>query len=111
MPSSPPDCLTCGACCASPFVGEGYIQLEKDEESRLARKGLPVLVIVPDPEDRIVMLGTKHNGEGIRVCAALTGRVGKQVACNIYEERPTLCRQFEAGSPECHQARRAVGIE
>ncbi len=106
-----PDCLPCGACCASPFIGEGYIRLEKDEERGLARTGLPVLIIVPDPEDRIVMLGTKCNGEGIRVCAALTGRVGKQVACAIYEERPKLCRQFEAGSPECHQARRAAGID
>jgi uncharacterized protein len=106
----PPDCLTCGACCASPFVGEGYIQLNREEEQRLGRMGLPVLVVVPDPADRIVMLGTKYNGQRIRVCVALSGNVGKQVACTIYGDRPVLCRQFEAGSPECHQARRAMGI-
>jgi Fe-S-cluster containining protein len=108
---SPPDCLTCGACCASPFVGEGYIRLNVAEEERLGRKGLPVLEVVPDPEDRIVLLGTKRNSQGVCVCVALAGKVGRQVACSIYGERPELCRQFEAGSPECHQARRAAGVE
>ena len=107
---SVPDCLTCGACCASPFVGEGYIRLDAAEEARLARRGLPVLVVVPDAEDRVVLLGTKHNAQGFRVCVGLTGKIGKQVACSIYEDRPLLCRQFEAGSPECHAARRAAGI-
>jgi Fe-S-cluster containining protein len=107
----PLDCLTCGACCASPFGGEGYIQLSAEEEQRLGRRGLPVLEVVPDPEDRIVMLGTKWNAQGVRVCIALAGQVGAQVACAIYEGRPELCRQFEAGSPECHQARRAAGME
>ena len=106
----PPDCLTCGACCVSPFVGEGYIQVSPDEERRLAKLGLPVLEIVPGPEDRVVMLGTRNNGQRLRVCVALTGKVGKQVACAVYAERPELCRQFEAGSPECHQARKALGI-
>ncbi len=105
-----PDCLICGACCASPFVGQGYIRLDPDEEARLARKGLPVLEIVPGPEDRLVLLGTKDNAERIHVCVALTGQLGKQVACSIYEQRPLLCRQFEAGSAECYEARRALGI-
>ena len=73
--------------------------------------GLPVLEVVPDPEDRIVLLGTKSNAQGVRVCMGLLGKVGKQVACSIYGERPELCRQFEAGSSECHQARRATGVE
>lgn len=109
MPS-PPDCLTCGACCASPFLGEGYIQLDAAEQTRLQRRGLPVLELVSDPEDRIVMLGTKINAQGERVCVALSGKLGKKVACTVYDERPILCRQFEAGSPECLQARRAVGM-
>ena len=109
--ASPPDCLTCGACCASPFVGEGYIQLSAEEEECLGRPGLPVLEVVPDPEDGIVLLGTKRNNQGVRVCIALIGKLAKQVTCSIYGERPELCRQFEAGSPECHQARRALGVE
>jgi Fe-S-cluster containining protein len=108
--AAPPDCLTCGACCASPFEGAGYIRLSVAEEERLGRKGLPVLEVLPDPEDRIVLLGTKRNNQGVHVCIALAGKVGTQVACSIYADRPELCRQFEAGSPECHQARRALGL-
>ena len=48
----PPDCLTCGACCVSPFLGEGYIQVNAAEEDRLGRMGLPVLELIDDPEDR-----------------------------------------------------------
>jgi Fe-S-cluster containining protein len=109
--ASPPDCLTCGACCASPFAGEGYIQLNEQEEGDLTRLGLPVFELIPDPDDRVVMLGTKPSSQMGRVCIALTGKVGKRVACSIYLDRPQLCRQFTAGSPECHQARRAAGLE
>jgi Fe-S-cluster containining protein len=109
--TEPPDCLTCGACCASPFIGEGYIQLDADEEARLGRMGLPVIEILSDAADRIVMLGTKEDRQGRRRCVALTGKVGRQVVCSIYGARPALCRQFEAGSPECRQARRAAGLE
>jgi uncharacterized protein len=38
-------------------------------------------------------------------CAALTGTVGKQVGCGIYEWRPSPCREFEEGSDACNRAR------
>ena len=107
---SPPDCLICGACCASPFLGEGYIPVDAAEQARLKRRGLPVLELISDPENPVDMLGTKINAQGARVCVALSGRLGKQVACTIYADRPALCRQFEAGSRECLAARRAVGL-
>lgn len=75
----------------------------------LRRMSLPVIVMI-DEGERIVLLGTRLNRQGHRVCRALEGRVGKRVECSIYESRPGLCREFEAGSPECLQARRAVGI-
>ena len=36
-------------------------------------------------------------------CAALTGTVGQQVACGIYEWRPSPCREFEEGSHACNR--------
>jgi uncharacterized protein len=39
-------------------------------------------------------------------CAALTGTVGQQVACGIYEWRPSPCREFAAGSDACNRVRR-----
>jgi len=34
-------------------------------------------------------------------CIALKGEPGKSVTCGIYENRPSVCRQFEAGSEAC----------
>lgn len=31
--------------------------------------------------------------------------------CKYYEHRPSICRDFEVGSPECHSWRRYYGLE
>jgi Fe-S-cluster containining protein len=31
--------------------------------------------------------------------------------CSIYGARPAICRDFAAGSPDCHAARRRRGLE
>jgi len=51
--------------------------------------------------------GTDHSPAR---CAALTGKLGQQVACGIYEWRPSPCREFQAGSPACNLARRRHGL-
>jgi uncharacterized protein len=49
-------------------------------------------------------------------CVALSGVVGEQVACTIYENRPSPCRDFiyhgEGGEPNerCNQARAKHGL-
>jgi Fe-S-cluster containining protein len=43
-------------------------------------------------------------------CTALVGEVGKQVGCNIYEQRSSTCREFEAGSEDCAKARKIHGL-
>ncbi|EGI77845.1 hypothetical protein HGR_03999 [Hylemonella gracilis ATCC 19624] len=53
------------------------------------------------------MRGTDH--VPIR-CAALTGKLGTQVACGIYEWRPSPCREFEEGSEACNRARSRHGL-
>jgi len=51
-----------------------------------------------------------------RRCIALSGTVGEQVACTIYENRPTPCREFavyfEDGSPnpKCDELRATIGL-
>ena len=35
---------------------------------------------------------------------------GERVACAIYERRPTPCREFSPGSPECLVAREEAGL-
>jgi hypothetical protein len=53
------------------------------------------------------MRGTDHASPR---CAALTGTIGEQVSCAIYEWRPSPCREFEAGSDACRRARARHGL-
>lgn len=32
-------------------------------------------------------------------------------SCSVYDTRPTVCRAFEAGSPQCAEARRRIGLQ
>jgi Fe-S-cluster containining protein len=43
-------------------------------------------------------------------CVALTGKVGCDVKCSIYNNRPNACRAFVPGSTLCLEARSAAGI-
>jgi Fe-S-cluster containining protein len=43
-------------------------------------------------------------------CVALVGVVGREVSCNIYEQRSSTCREFEAGSEACNRARSLHGM-
>lgn len=96
-------CLTCGACCATfrvsfywaEAVPEAYTQKLNDFYA--------------------CMQGT--NEVGPSRCVALGGKLGEQVACSIYESRPTPCRSFEASfengeeNLRCAQAREKHGMK
>lgn len=96
-----PDCMTCGACCASsPCIGVSPAEKVPVEDfwEITADDGIVV--------DRFL----KRTDETFS-CVALEGTIGEQVSCRIYEQRPRACRLFEAGSDKCHALRRAYGIE
>ena len=104
-PSPPQDtsanaCTSCGACCAS-----FRVDFARDE---LASEGghVPDGLTVEVNDSTCRMRGTDHLP--IR-CAALTGKVGVQAACGIYEWRPNPCRELEAGSDACARARARHG--
>ncbi|UXY13788.1 YkgJ family cysteine cluster protein [Chitiniphilus purpureus] len=105
MSSSP--CLSCGACCAAFRVTFDASELQSEggcvpdgladrEAAHLAR-----------------LKGTDHARPR---CLALTGQIGVQVRCGIYQERPNPCREFaplaELGdfSPACNRARARHGL-
>ena len=94
-------CLTCGACCASFRVD--FSVYETQELGGDVPDGLAV--DVTDTLRR--MRGTDHSPPR---CAALTGKVGSQAACGIYEWRPSPCREFAAGSEACERARLRHGL-
>ncbi len=59
------------------------------------------------------MLGTEGSKPH---CIALDGEIGKEVACRIYAQRASVCRDFEPSwinglpNPRCDQARIAWGL-
>ena len=94
-------CLTCGACCAS-FRVDFSVQ-----ESEEAGGQVPAGLAVEVNGNICRMRGTDHSPPR---CAALTGKIGQQVACGIYEWRPNPCRELEPGSDACARARMRHGL-
>jgi hypothetical protein len=92
------DCQGCGACCR-----EAYTSVEVSRRDPVVRK-YPDLVL-----DRGSHLKLRRESDR---CAALKAdeEVAGRYRCVIYEDRPRTCRDFTAGSANCLDARRRVGL-
>ena len=95
------ECQRCGACCANFRVDFSIYELDEHGGS------VPSGLTVPVNGNTCRMRGTDH--VPIR-CAALTGQIGHQVGCGIYEWRPSPCREFSEGSDACARARLQHGL-
>lgn len=90
-------CLSCGACCAffrvSFYWAEGEIMPEgvMDELT-------PVYSC---------MKGTNQKNPR---CIMLSGEIGQQVSCTMYEQRSSTCKEVQAGDAQCNKARSAHGL-
>jgi hypothetical protein len=107
------DCLSCGACCASPSPGESYVLLNDADSRRLEGTGLPILTIDvqdADPPEQLQALPTRRDPNGTKVCIALNGCAGGANACSVYERRPRACRVFAVGDYFCREARKRFGL-
>jgi hypothetical protein len=100
------DCQACGACCVDFFDTKACVVLEADEPQRMHRLGLPVVDAIEGPS-----LGTKEDGVGRNICAALSGVVGSKCSCSVYSERPRKCAAFLVGGLLCLIARREAGLD
>jgi len=94
-------CTSCGACCASFRVDFAVYELESMGGT------VPDGLTVEINGSTCRMRGTDH--VPIR-CAALSGKVGEQVACGIYEWRSSPCREFTEGDYACNKARARHGL-
>lgn len=99
-----PDCLTCGACCQA-FVCVGVRPSDDLEADRYWN-----ITAETEVGEIVVDRYLRRDGETL-ACTSLEGVIGDHVGCAIYENRPAMCRHFEAGSDRCHALRRAFGIE
>jgi uncharacterized protein len=103
-------CQSCGACCAYYRVSFYWRELA-DGQNPL---GVPEELTEPYTDFRVCLKGTnlKHRSR----CVALEGKVGEQVACNIYSLRPSPCREFAASfengmrNSRCDEARAKYGL-
>ncbi len=101
-------CLNCGACCANFRVSFHWSEADPEQGGEVP----PPLTVPVDPY-RVAMRGTE--ARPVR-CVALQGDVGGCVACTIYAQRPTPCRDFAVSwangvrNERCDQARAAWGL-
>ena len=100
-PETDSPCTSCGACCMTYRVDFSAYELQS------AGGAVPDGLAVEVNGHVCRMRGTDHRTPR---CAALTGTVGERAACAIYEWRPSPCREFEAGSDACEQARHRHGL-
>ncbi len=103
-------CTSCGACCSYFRVEFYWRETEKNSEHQV-----PEHLTEDLNSFKKCMKGTLEKS-GNR-CVALTGRIGKQVACTNYKNRPTPCRNFQASYADgktpnrrCDEARAAKGL-
>ena len=102
-------CTACGAYCA--FYRVGFYWTEA--EPFLGGTVPPSMTRKCGPH-RVVMAGTDRSAPR---CVALAGTVGSDVACTIYADRPSPCRDLAPSwvdgtpSPQCDRARLAHGLK
>lgn len=99
-----PECTTCGVCCDLPLV----VPISNSETERFS----DYWEIYPDESasDAAIERVLPREADSGR-CVHLAGELGVEIGCRIYPQRPTPCRDFEAGSDRCHEYRRMYGIE
>lgn len=96
------DCQQCGACCETFRVS--FYWSEADD----APGGtVPVALTEPLGPFMRCMQGTYAKTPR---CVALDGKVGEGVACRIYEQRSSACRELQPGEDKCIRARQRHGL-
>lgn len=106
--AAPNPCLSCGACCA--FFRASFYWAEGDDASP---GGVPVHLTGKLTHILRVMNGTDAPTPR---CVALDGEIGRAVACSIYAQRSSVCREFQPSwfdgrsNERCDAARAAWGL-
>ncbi|MCA1573778.1 MAG: YkgJ family cysteine cluster protein [Acidobacteria bacterium] len=98
------DCRTCGACCTfyTCVAVEETDCVPRSHYWKIGERGS-----LPAPIARRQL----RRDPVTNTCLGLEGEIGSSVRCGIYSRRPAACRDFEAGSDQCHAARRAFELE
>ena len=94
------DCLTCGICCMAITGQDEYrVVLKPDDDIKSIPKNF--IVEIPISRTKRYAIKLKTDDQGLRVCACLTGEIGKSVACYIHATKPLACKDFPKDGPTC----------
>jgi Fe-S-cluster containining protein len=94
-------CDKCGACCCTFPVFVSINDIRREPRLKAA------VVAVAPWESRQGADFQLHPLPFLNGCQFLDQ---DSKLCRIYETRPDVCRRFEAGSPECQEARARIGL-
>lgn len=100
-----PDCRTCGLCCSALYS----VQLTRSDPT--SEEHFWDITIEGQNDKEIVVDRVLRRNSQTGRCLSLSGEIGKDVKCEIYEQRPQACRSLEADSDACHSLRRSFGME
>lgn len=100
VPTSDARCDKCGACCCTFPVRVSKSDAERN--SQIGESGL----VLPGWQQTQEHYYQLHPLPFLEGCAFLS----PDKLCGIYETRPDVCRRFEAGSWQCLEARRRIGL-
>jgi uncharacterized protein len=94
------DCDLCGGCCRTfpIFASES----DARGEPRIAGEGKELAPHLQTSEWKFQLYPLPFH----EICCFLEA----DNRCTIYESRPDVCRRFEAGSEQCQEARRRLGL-
>lgn len=96
------DCQRCGACCA--YFRVSFYWAEADDAPG---GSVPAALTQPISPLHRCMKGTASRPAR---CEALQGEIGRRVACGIYAQRSSSCRELMPGDDKCLRARAAHGL-
>lgn len=95
-------CQECGACCSFFRVSFHWIETSDANENPV-----PSTLVQSLGENMVCMNGTNQNNPK---CTSLVGEVGVKVACGIYKNRSSSCKELQSGEDKCNQARLSFGL-
>lgn len=96
--AAPSPCLSCGLCCSSFRVSFYWGEADDGPGG-----WVPVAFTESLTPHRRCMRGTNSNSPR---CVALEGELKVAVACRIYGQRPSPCREFDSHDPDGSPNRR-----
>ena len=100
-------CQKCGACCAYFRVSFHWSEIQPESYA------VPEQLTVKISPHLSAMVGTNQKDPH---CGSLIGEVGLKVRCEIYDQRPSPCREFQPSfengirNESCEKARAAKNM-